>query len=98
MAIDTAGSTDSFSGLYVTQDGNLLFSATTSSVGTSSMIVASGVNYANGPLDFGLTDTTDGVTITGSFTPAPEPATTGLCALMLLGMVVAVRRRQLRKQ
>ena len=99
LAMDTADNTVSFSGLYVTQDGTPLYTGSTSgSVGNSATLLASDINFANGPVDFGVTDTTDGVTITGSFTTAPEPATTGLCALMLLGMVVMVRRRQLRKQ
>lgn len=89
-----------YAGLSVTQDGNSILTASaTGSVNNSSALqITNDLNFGNGPIDFSVMDTTDGLTINGSFTPTPEPATTSVCVLMLAAMIVTVRRRQLRKQ
>jgi hypothetical protein len=90
-----------FDDLYVTQNSSSVLSVGSSGTVDSSGLlpITNDINMAAGPVDFGFTDTTDGVTVSGTFTAAtPEPATTGVCALMLLGIGVVARRRQLRKQ
>ena len=92
-----------YDNLFVTQNGTSVLAASTSGtipVGNS-ISVTNPMDMTVGPLDFGFTDTTSGVTVAGTFTPTPavpEPTTMGFCALMLLGTFVTVRRRQLRKQ
>lgn len=86
--------------LTVTQDGSSILTAPTSGTvaAEGDTTITDVLNFANGPIDFSVFDSTDNVTINGSFTATPEPSTIGLCALMLLGTVIAVRRRQLRNQ
>ncbi len=92
-----------YNNLFVTQNGNPVLTGANSGTlgaGASSDVTAL-MDTTAGPLNFGFTDTTSGVTVAGTFTPTPavpEPTTWGFCALMLLGTCVAVRRRQLRKQ
>jgi hypothetical protein len=100
LALATTNIVDAFDDLYVTQNGSSVLTVPSSgTVGSSELSITNDINMAAGPVDFGFTDTTDGVTVSGTFTAAtPEPATTGVCALMLLGIGLVARRRQLRKQ
>lgn len=85
----------SFDGLYAMEGGSSILTAPSSGTLTAgnSEFFTNPTDFSSGPLTFGVTDTTLGVKIDGTFTPAPEPATTGLCALMFLGLVIAARRR-----
>jgi hypothetical protein len=100
LDLSTSSSTAlDYTNLAVTQDGqNLLLGTvgTSGSVSSTGLQVTGDLNLENGPIDFAVDDVTDGLTINGSFTTAPEPATTAVCALMLLAMIVAVRRRAAR--
>jgi hypothetical protein len=102
LDLETSSSTPiDYTNLVVTQDGqNLLLGAvdTSGSVDNTGLQLTGNLNFNNGPIDFSVDDTTNGLTINGSFTAIPEPATTGICVLMLLAMIVTVRRRQVRNQ
>lgn len=89
----------SFEGLYAMVNGSSILTVPTSGSLTtlSSEMITNNVDFSSGPVTFGGTDTTLGVTIQGEFISTPEPATTGLCALMFLGLVIAARRRLLRQ-
>jgi hypothetical protein len=90
-----------YQNLYVNQNGVSLL--TVSSSGTLTAANASGEAVTNpfnldaGTLSFGLTDTTDDFSFSGTFTPTatPEPATWGICGLLLLTMGVAIWRRRI---
>lgn len=91
-----------YADLSVMQDGNnLLLGTVNPSSGSvdsmDSLQLTGSLDPSQGPIDFSVIDTTDGLTINGSFTGTPEPATTSVCVLMLAAMIVTVRRRQLRK-
>jgi hypothetical protein len=104
LSLDTEDTTaHTLDDLYVTQNGSSVLAPMVGSSGTVSSAsghqITDNINMLAGPVDFGFTDATDGLTVSGSFTAStPEPAATGICALMLLGIGVVARRRQLRKQ
>jgi hypothetical protein len=56
-------------------------------------------NLDAGTLSFGLTDDTAGFSLSGTFTPgpgpSPEPATWGVCGMLLLAMGVTIWRRRI---
>jgi hypothetical protein len=89
-----------YTGLYANQNGSsVLLSGLPTTVTSSGLQLTPAFNMGAGVVTFGLVDNTPGfnVVIDGTFTPTPEPATTGLCALALVGIGIAARRRLLRK-
>jgi hypothetical protein len=83
-----------YAGLYVNQAGSSLLT-----VSSSGSIISEAVTNAFLPypaVTFGYTDTISGITVNGTFTGgfAPEPATAGLCAFLLLAMGAAVWRKR----
>ena len=101
---DLISATDhTYTGLYANQNGSsVLLSGLPTTVTPSGLQLTPDFNMGAGVVTFGLVDNTSGfnVVINGTFTPTtptPEPATTGVCALALVGIGIAARRRQFRK-